>query len=173
MTTSQLAYDATGDNVHRLVDLNPFAIGGYMNGAVTRYIWTPAQWQEFPAAYHIHINVTGDPHVGNCLDVEQGDATPSLVPGWINTRLGETADPLLVYCNRSNLADVIKARAQTKWHGKVWIWIATLDGTLITDRGMTQVGQLRDGAGAYADLSIIKSGALIKAMAARVGKQHP
>ena len=171
MTVSQVGYDATGDNVHRMIDLNPFFIGGYINGAITRFVWTRDQWKLFPNSYHGHINVTGDPQTGNVLDVETGDATPANVAGWINTRLPATPDPLLVYCNRSNLADVITFRAGTKWHGRVWIWIATLDGTLVSNRGMTQVSQLRDAAGAYADVSIVKSAALVAAMAARIGKQ--
>src|SRR5215472_10967250 len=169
--TSQLAYDATHDNLPRLHDHHPFAIGGYVNGAITRYIWTPADWALFPASYHIRINVTGDPARGNCLDVETGDATPGVIPFWINARLPATPDPLLIYCNRANLDACLAERAKTKYHGRVWIWIATLDGTLVTDRAMTQFTQLHDAAGAYADVSVIVNGTLAGQMAARVGKQ--
>lgn len=173
MTTSQIMYDLTGNNLHRL-DANarkPFAIGGYINGAVTEYIWTQEQWHSFPESYHVRINVTGEVGLGNCLDVENGDADPGAIPGWIESQLHQN-DPLLVYCNRSNLDACVAERAKVDhWHNKVYLWVATLDGTLITDRAMTQFAQLHDAAGAYADVSVILNTGLINQMAARIGHQ--
>src|SRR5215472_8052600 len=122
--TSQIMYDATGDNVHRLNDHAPFAIGGYVNGAITKYVWTNAQWALFPKSYHVRINVTGDPARGNALDVETGDATTANIVPWINARLPATPDPLLLYCDRTDLAACVAERAKTKWHGRVWMWVA-------------------------------------------------
>lgn len=172
LKNSQLAYDMTGNNMHRLAVSahSPFAIGGYVNGAVQEYIWTEPQWRSFPNSYHMRINVTGEVGVGNFLDVETGDATPDLIPAWINSQLKQN-DPLIIYCDRSQLIECLNERAKTKYHDKVFMCVATLDGTLVSNRAMTQFSQLRDTEGAYADVSIILNSSLINQMAARIGRQ--
>jgi hypothetical protein len=163
-----VAFDAIRENSHH-IPLDAFAVGGYVNGVVTRYIWQTADWARFPRAYHLRINVNGDPSRGNCLDVERGDASPSHVAPWIRTRGPVTDDPLVIYCNRSNLAACVAARDSVRGH-RAWIWCATLDGT-ITDRAMTQAFQIRSGGVAVADVSLITSRSLRAAMAGRIGHQ--
>lgn len=163
-----VAFDAIAEHEH-FIPRDAFAVGGYVNGAITRYIWSAAQWASFPHAYHLRINVTGAPDRGNCLDVERGDADPGHVAPWIRSRGPATLDPLVIYCNRSNLAAVKAARDGVTSH-RAWIWCATLDGT-ITDRAMTQAFQTRAGGIAVTDVSLITSRGLRAAMAARIGKQ--
>lgn len=168
---AMVAFDAIQANAH-FIPRDAFAVGGYVNGANTSFIWSQASWDLFPNAYHIRINVNGDTTRGNALDVEAGDATPASVAPWIKARGSATPDPLLVYCNRSNLAACVTARdaahAATGHYAN--IWCATLDGSL-SGRSMTQAWQLRQGGSAVADVSLITSGSLILKMLARIGSQ--
>jgi hypothetical protein len=168
---AMVAFDAIQANAH-MIPRNAFAVGGYVNGANQSFIWSQASWDLFPDAYHIRINVTGDVTRGNALDVEAGDATPASVAPWIASRGPATKDPLLVYCNRSNLVACVSARdAAHKSSGHyAYIWCATLDGSL-SGRAMTQVWQLRSGGTAVADVSLITSGPLASKMLTRIGQQ--
>lgn len=166
----QIALDAIAANAGN-IPRSPavFAVGGYVNGALIPP-WPDALWDEFPSSYHIRINVTGDPARGNCIDVENGDATVADVAPWIMAQR-ENPDPLLVYCNRSNLAACVaeRNRAQAGTGTYAFMWVATLDGT-ITGRSMTQFAQTRNAAGqAVCDVSLISNPRLLAAMAARIG----
>jgi hypothetical protein len=163
-----VAFDAIREHAH-YIPRDAFAVGGYINGAVTRYIWTGAEWGMFAHSYRMRINVTGEPGRGNVLDVERGDASPGHVAPWIRSRAPVTEDPLIVYCNRSNLAACMAARDSARPH-HAWIWCATLDGT-ITDRAMTQAFQTHAGGIAVTDVSLITSRSLRAAMARRIGHQ--
>jgi hypothetical protein len=167
-----VAFDAIHPNVAD-IPADAFAVGGYVDGAITRFIWTPDDWARFPNSYHIRINVTGVRNRGNTLDVENGDAVPANVQPWIENKGGCPDDPLLVYCNRSNLNACVAARdaARDATGIYAWIWEATLDGT-ISSRGMTQSLQTRlpDGT-AVTDVSFITDPKLRGLMAARIGQQ--
>lgn len=167
-----VSFDAINENA-KYIPADAFAVGGYVNGVITRYVWTHATWARFPRSYHIRINVTGDPTRGNALDVERGDATPANVQPWIEHHGGEPDDPLLVYCNRSNLDACVAARnaAHAATGIYAWIWEATLDGT-ISERSMTQSLQTRLPSGvAVTDVSFITNPKLRSLMAARIGHQ--
>lgn len=168
---AMVAFDAIHTNA-RFIPRDAFAVGGYVNGIRTDFIWSTSDWGVFPNAYHIRINVNGDPTRGNALDVENGDATPAAIGPWIASRGPATKDPLLVYCNRSNLAACVAARdAANRATGHFAnIWCATLDGNL-SGRAMTQAWQLQNGGVAVADVSLITSGSLILKMLARIGQQ--
>ena len=167
MSHTEVAFDCIAPNAGQ-IPARPFAVGGYVNGADRSFIWPGALWAKFPGAYQVRINVTGVARLGNALDVENGDATTADVQPWI-VSCRASADPLLVYCNRSNLAACIAARdAARKVCGVyAFIWCATLDGTM-TGRAMTQFGQIESGA---VDVSLVVDTRLIAAMAARAGKQ--
>jgi hypothetical protein len=151
-----MAFDAIHSNAIYL-PRDAFAVGGYINGANTSFIWTSADWAMFPNSYHIRINVTGDPTRGNCLDIETEDATPAMLPEWINTRAPVVRGPLLAYCNRSNIAAVLTARSESKFPQRTWIWAATDDGSLVTNHAMTQAFQMSipSVVDPVADVSII------------------
>jgi hypothetical protein len=171
MIPAMTAFDAIQPNAH-FIPRDAFAVGGYVNGANTSFVWSPADWNQFPTSYHIRINVNGDPQRGNALDIETGDATPDAIGPWIASRGPATKDPLLVYCNRSNLGACVAARdAANRATGHFAnIWCATLDGSL-SGHSMTQAWQLRSGGSAIADVSLITSGSLITKMLARIGQQ--
>lgn len=167
-----VSFDAINENA-RYIPADAFSVGGYVNGIITRYVWTHDTWARFPHSYHIRINVTGDPTRGNCIDVERGDATTANVQPWIEHHGGCPNDPLLVYCNGSNLQDCVNARnaAHAATGIYAWIWEATLDGT-ISQRAMTQSLQTRLPSGtAVTDVSFITDPRLRAAMAARIGHQ--
>lgn len=168
MLASQVAFDAISENEH-FIPQNPFAVGGYINGAITKFIWSDAQFEKYPNSYHIRINVTGELGRGNALDVETGDATPANVQPWIESRPSAT-DPLLVYCNRSNLGAVSAARDAALKASGIFanLWVATLDGT-IEPNSMTQFGQIRANGAAVCDISLITGQTLLTAMAAHLG----
>lgn len=165
-----VAFDAIHANVHN-IPLDAFAVGGYINGANTSFIWTQQDWARFPHAYQIRINVTGELGRGNALDVESLDATPANIQPWIES-VHTSPDPLLIYCNRSNLQDCLNARnAAHKATGRfVFMWEATLDGTM-SNRAMTQIFQGRVNGTAVMDISLIQDIRLRTQMAARIGKQ--
>ena len=167
MTHSEIAFDCIAAGIGQIPP-GPFAVGGPVNGARTEFIWSPADWAKFGQAYHIRYNTTGALHTGNAIDVENGDATPANIEPWI-VSCRSSLDPLLVYCNRSNLDACVAARdAAHKASGRyAFIWCATLDGT-ITSRAMNQFGQIAGGA---VDVSLITDTRLIAAMAARAGDQ--
>jgi hypothetical protein len=169
--TTQIMYDAIRQNAHRLLDKHPLAIGGYVTPG-SQYAWTAAEWALFPNCYQVRINESHDHMRGNCLAVEDRAAGPVDIVPWLQNRMLATKDPLLIYCNRFNLAACLAERAKVhNWHGRVYMWVATLDGTMMYDRAMTQHGQLKDQAGIYADVSAIMNLSLVNQMVARIGHQ--
>jgi|SRR5215469_5871817 len=166
-----VAFDAINANA-KFIPNDAFAVGGYVDGVVTEFVWPTATWARFPNSYHIRINVTGAPNRGNCIDVERGDATPGDVQPWIES-MHLSPDPLLVYCNDSQIAACIAARdAAHAASGRfAYIWEARLDGT-IGAHAMTQSLQTRDANNvAVTDVSFITDKKLRELMAARIGNQ--
>jgi hypothetical protein len=158
----ELCFDAIAANAAR-IPRRAFAVAGYVNGANTSFIWKPAQWNLFPGAAKFGINVTGDPRVGDFLDVERSDARPAHVAPWIDSRRQALPGgyPLVVYCNRSNLAAVLAARGRRK----AFICVATLDGTMAWDgRAMVQFSNAKLSGGPY-DVSVMWHQDLIRAAA--------
>jgi len=83
-------------------------VAGYANGL---YQWSQADYDRFPAAAHVYIDVTGaDPAGCGVLDVETGDATVTTAVAWAKARLalGGTYPPV-IYCNRSTLTSLFNA----------------------------------------------------------------
>jgi hypothetical protein len=168
---TQVMYDCTHANIPRLLDRTPFAIGGYVTPG-SAYAWTPADWRKFPHSYHVRINESHDHTVGNCVAVEFDAASVADIVPWATHQMAHIVDPLLIYCNRSNLDACLAERAKLPhWEGRVFMWVATLDGTLVYDRAMTQFGQLHDDHGTYADVSVIRSHNLRELMQTRIGHQ--
>jgi hypothetical protein len=157
-----IAFDAIHDHVSYIPE-DAFAVGGYVNGA---YAWTDSDWLRFPNSYQIRINVTGDPTRGNALDIENGAATVADIVPWIKTRGPAVRGPLILYASRSNIKAVITERNKVPEIKGVYMWVATLDGTLMYDRAMTQFGQTTDKGLAVTDVSVIMDGSLRAMMAA-------
>jgi len=125
-------------------------VGGYVNG---QYAWSSADWNRFPHAQQVRINVTGDSALGNCLDVETGDATPAQAPAWYDARHAAGTRNLAIYCNRSTLPAVNAAMGSRTFYR----WIATLDGTMRPGGTAYDAVQFAGAslAGINADISIV------------------
>ncbi len=147
---TELCFDAIRPNAHA-IPRHAFAVAGYVNGARRDFVWTRAEWDLCPESGKLRINVTGDPALGNVLDVERFDARPEHVPGWYDGRRADGEKHLIVYCNRGNLAAVNAALDGRH----CWRWVATLDGTMTHDnRAMIQFASARLSGGPY-DVSVI------------------
>lgn len=95
-------------------------VAGYGDG---RWVWSSDDWARFPG---VKLSIVVFPqHSGDILDVEQGDAAPADVPGWLDrfARMGRRRGT--VYCNRDTIAAVRAAVGPRPFD---W-WAATLDGT--------------------------------------------
>ncbi len=75
----ELCFDTIRENA-RFIPRNAFAVAGYVNGANTRFIWTPNEWRMFPSSGKLRINVTGSHLTGNVLDVEKGTRDQNTYP---------------------------------------------------------------------------------------------
>lgn len=168
---ARAAIDATVQHAG-LIPQNMFAVGGYVSDK-SSFRWTDETWHQFPNSYHIRINTFGEHDRGNCIDVENGAGRPSDVQAFLEHKGGCPDDPMLVYCNRSNLDACIAARNAAHASSGIFgfIFLATLDGTLSV-HAMTQILQVKSEAGlVYGDLSVILDQNLITQMSARIGKQ--
>ena len=148
---ARVMFDSTTPDA---IPANAAIVGGYVNGS---YAWPAAAWARFPDAQQVRITVTADPALGNCLDVEKGDAAPDQAPGWIKARQAAGVKFVTIYCNRSTLPAVDAACAGLTYYR----WIATLDGTLYVPgftamAGPAAVQFAGSGmAGANVDISIV------------------
>lgn len=92
----------------------------YVNG---RFAHSPVRY----GPGRVYIDVLGSaPRAAFWLDVEKQDATPDMVPGWLDARHAAGDGWGGVYCNQSTLPAVIAAAGNRPWS----LWLATLDGTL-------------------------------------------
>lgn len=80
-----------------------YADGRYANLAAVR--------ARFPAKTVISIAVSAADNEGDCLDVEQGDATPAQAPGWVQRRRANGHGGPLVYCSEATWPSVRAAFA--------------------------------------------------------------
>jgi hypothetical protein len=75
----------------------------------------------------VWIDVLGNaPSAARWLDVEDEDAKPENVPGWLDARKAVAGTDAGVYCNRVTLPQVIAAADGRPMD----LWLATLDGTI-------------------------------------------
>lgn len=145
----RIMFDSTNPDI---LPTNVDMVGGYING---KFAWSKEQWSLFGDAAKVRINVTGEVGRGNCLDVENGDATPDHVPAWFDSITWMHPSSRLVYCNRSNVDAVITALGNRQ----AALWVATLDGTILHTAGGRQVTACQylgaSQLGFNADLSVI------------------
>jgi hypothetical protein len=72
--------------------------GGYNDGLYNNVAAIQAR---FPGKTVVHFTVFARDNIGDCLDVEQGDATPQQAPGWVQNRRNAGHGGPLVYCSES------------------------------------------------------------------------
>lgn len=119
-----LQFDST-----RPLPFTPALQALYINGLYA----TPARY----GRGRVYIDVTGAaPDKAMWLDVERFDATPDIVPDWLDVRAPYSEGG--IYCSRDSLAAVEEA-AGPRPH---LLWVATLDGTLTVQLPSSGVGQL-------------------------------
>lgn len=70
----------------------------YANGLYANLAQVKAR---FPGKTVISISITAGANVGDCLDVETGDALPSQAPAWIQMRRAAGHRGPLVYCSEA------------------------------------------------------------------------
>jgi hypothetical protein len=83
--------------------------GGYDDGDFNNVNAIRAR---FPGKTVIAFTVNPAHNLGDCLDVERGDATPTQAPGWVKLRRGSGHPGPLVYCSEANRQAVLNAFAQ-------------------------------------------------------------
>lgn len=79
--------------------------------------YTDGRWANFPAlrghvphAHLLSITVTASADA-DCLDVEQGDATPPQAGGWVKRQLARGAHRPVIYANASTMPEVLSVLA--------------------------------------------------------------
>jgi hypothetical protein len=97
-------------------------VAGYLTGP---YAWKASDWARFPNVPHVQIATQSTYNVGNCLDVETGDATPTGAVQWVKNRRAAGVDPTC-YCNSSTWPSV-RAAFQAAKVPEPHYWIAKYD----------------------------------------------
>ena len=104
---------------------------GYIDGANTAVTaaWAAAWAGPLAGSLKVRISAVGS-NDGHVLDVEQGDATPQMAPGWAKMRRAAGLSQVTVYVNRSNI-QAVRDQFAAQGVAPPLYWIATLDGTQI------------------------------------------
>lgn len=89
-----------------LLPSGAYAYGAYVNGTFQNYAAVKAA---HPKAHILGISVTAGA-VSDCLDIENGDATPGQAPGWYSRSKGKRANGLrpVLYSMASQYGSVIQ-----------------------------------------------------------------
>ena len=74
-------------------------VGGYVDGRISK--WSAEDWARFPNAKCVEICTWGPRHLGNCLDVEDGDSIPQDIPDWVDDALARGVKRPIIYCSLS------------------------------------------------------------------------
>lgn len=120
----RIAFDSTTpEAIPRWAEM----VWGYADGA---FAWPATAWHRFPRASRVNICVTGDPRVGDMLDVERFDATPDHAPAWVKGRHDDGVENVALYASRDTWETLqpIMDRSGVRGFFKV---VATLDRTII------------------------------------------
>lgn len=97
------------------------AVAGYVGGNWPTY---NSLLKAFPNAHHVSIavNVSED---AECLDVENGDATPSEAPTWVHRQHERHVERPILYANLSTMPAVKQAlSSENVSRSNVRLWVA-------------------------------------------------
>jgi hypothetical protein len=126
--TTVAVFDAIHDNVQHLP---AGRAAGYSTGSGTHIRWTPADWAAHPGAVRIDQDPAASDATADCLDVEQGAATPATAPGWAMRAAVDYARAVrpgqrrpAIYASRSQVTAVVNALTAGGVKGGVGLWIA-------------------------------------------------
>ena len=92
------------------IPANAGMVAGYIYGNCA---WSMTAWAAFPNAVKVRIATVAWLDDGQVLDVESGDATPALAPGWCVRARARGQIPT-VYCSVAALPSVMAAFAAAK-----------------------------------------------------------
>jgi hypothetical protein len=107
------------------IPANATNIAAYING---RYVTLAAVKERFPKAKILTIDVTGAGDA-ECLDVENGDATPADAPGWYKRQKARGVKHPKFYANGSTMPEVWAAlEAAGVKRDDVKLWLADPTG---------------------------------------------
>jgi hypothetical protein len=99
--------------------VNAEAVAGYTSGAWPTY---PKLLGLFPKAKKLSIAVSAE-HDADCLDIENGDASPAQAPAWVRRQKARGVKKPVVYSSVSQMANVLgvlKASGIKRSQVRVW-----------------------------------------------------
>lgn len=102
---------------------------GYING---NYANMTALAARFPHVPRVSIDVLGTAPQAAVRDWETGDKSGSLEQWCIDHNKASGKKDAVVYCNRSTLPEVRQLTGSQILAVDYWLWIATLDSTIVT-----------------------------------------
>jgi hypothetical protein len=125
-----------------LIPTDTPVVAGYGDGL---YMWSSADWARFPNSVALSI-VVNAVDIGDILDVERSDASPTDVPGWVRRFNRPNRRKPTIYSDRNTWPQIVAAlEAAGMSAGSVDWWAATLDGTQVV-AGAVAVQYIDTGA---------------------------
>lgn len=101
------------------------AVAGYVGGSFPTF---NSLLRDFPHAKHLSIAVTSHEDA-DCLDIETGDSTPALAPGWVRRQHARGVKRPVVYANTSTMPAVLQALTEAGIHRSEYrVWTAHYTG---------------------------------------------
>jgi len=103
-------------------------VGGYAGGDY--YAWPASAWETFAAhgIEGVSIVTSASQNEGDVLDVENGDASPSQVEGWIRARKAAGYPRPTIYCSESNVPAVRAGSGPYVLNVDYDLWVASWTG---------------------------------------------
>lgn len=97
------------------------AVAGYTSGRWPTFKEIPARW---PKAKHLSIAVNAEQDA-DCLDIENGDATPVQAPVWVRRQIARGVKKPVVYSSVSEMPTVLSIlKTSGIKRSKVRVWTA-------------------------------------------------
>lgn len=109
-------YDTAGDG--SAIPANPQAVAGYLDGGNFNQLVA-----RFPHAHHLGIATHGQVD-GDCLDVENGDASPADVLPWVKRMQAQGRYRPCVYSSLSNGMVAVKTALASLPRSSYRLWVA-------------------------------------------------
>jgi hypothetical protein len=107
------------------IPTNAYAVAGYVGG---RWPTFPQLSKQFPKAKHLSIAVNSTEDA-ECLDIENGDATPAQAPAWIRRQVKRGVKKPVVYSSVSQMPAVLLAlEVSGIKRSQVRVWTAHYTG---------------------------------------------
>ena len=103
------------------IPVNAEAVAGYVGGFWPTYKSLVA---EFPNAKKLSIAVRATEDA-DCLDVEQGDATPDQAPAWVRRQKNRGVKKPVIYCSVSQAPSVLRTLSKAGiFRADIRLWTA-------------------------------------------------